>query len=164
MLDDYSPEGAIPIVGNLFTYEFSPHQFDTIVFPLILHHTAEGSWRNSERRIEEAMERASPWLKPKGTVYIIEYCPHTMWYPIQRALFPFTKVFLNFFNQPPVVNYTRNFYLKVLNQKFFQCSAVKIIPEVYDKWAWFPLFMATPWLKLPWAIYPKMHIFSGEIS
>ena len=70
MLEDYAPENSIPIVGNLFTHEFNSQQFDAVVFPFILHHTAEGSWTNCENRIVEAFERAHRWLKPNGKLIL----------------------------------------------------------------------------------------------
>jgi len=162
MLEDYAPENSIPIIGNLFTHEFNSQQFDAVVFPFILHHTAEGSWTNCENRIVDAFERAHRWLKPNGKILIIEACPHPLWYPVQRGLFSFIKLFLAIVKQPPVVNFTKSFYLQKLNQKFRNSVALKIIPEGYNQWAWYPVFMATHWLRLPMIIYPKIHLLSGE--
>lgn len=164
MLKAYCPEGAHSVIGDLYTYEFAAQSFDSVVFPLILHHTAQGSWRSSEQRIEEAMRRAHRWLKPGGHVYIMEYCPHPGWYPVQRALLPVTRRFLRFFEQPLVVMYTRSFYERVLTGTFGSCEIHQIAPEGFNYWTWYPVFMSIRWLRLPFAVYPKLHVMSAPAS
>lgn len=161
MLSAYCPEGARGVVGDLYTHDFATQRFDSIVFPLILHHTPQGNWRSCEQRIEEAMQRARRWLKPRGHVYIIEYCPHPCWYPVQRALLPVTRRFLRWFEQPLVVMYTRSFYERVLARTFGSCELHKVAPDGFDYWAWYPVFMSIRWLRMPFALYPKMYVMSA---
>ena len=54
MLNDYCPDGATRIEGDLYVTDFDSCSFDTVVFPLMLHHTAQGRWRDCERRVTDA--------------------------------------------------------------------------------------------------------------
>lgn len=162
MLKAYCPEGARAVVGDLFTYKFNPESFDTVVFSLVLHHTAEGSWHSCENRIEEAARRARNWLKRGGRLLIVEYCPHPAWQPLQRAMLPVTRSFLKLFKQPLVVMHTPAFYKSVLERIFGGCSIKQIAPQDFNYWVWLPVFMSIGWLKVPFVVYPKMHIFSTE--
>lgn len=161
MLKIYCPEGAHAVIGDLYTYEFNQECFDTIVFSLVLHHTARGNWRRCENRIEEAVHKAHRWLKRGGRLLIVEYCPHPAWQPLQRALLPVTRSFLTFFKQPLVVMHTSEFYKSVLERIFGTCSTKQIAPRDFNYWVWLPVFMSIGWLKVPFVIYPKMHIFSA---
>jgi SAM-dependent methyltransferase len=162
MLDVYCPEGAEGIVGDMYEHEFEPESFDSVIYPLMLHHTPEGNWGSCERRIEEAVDRAKRWLRPGGRLFILEYCPHPAWYPVERGLLPLTRAFLTYFNQPMVVMYTRGFYERVLGERFERVSAYRVAPEGFNYWAWYPVFMSIRWLRMPFAMYPKMHIFTAN--
>ena len=118
MLKMYCPDHAIGVVGDVYEHEFPAESFDSIVFPLMLHHTPRGSWRSCEARIEEVLDRIKPWLRKGGHVFVLEYCPHPAWSPVQRALLPLTKAFLARMSQPLVVMYTRAFYQRVLDERF----------------------------------------------
>ncbi len=159
MLDAYAPDGSTRVQGDLYEQDFGTRKFDSVVFPLILHHVAQGGWRSCQERIETALERAHDWLRPGGRVFIFEYCPHPAWVPPQRVLLPLTRQFLRLVGQPLVVMHTLSFYERVLRERFSDSSSRAIRPEGFDWWKWFPLFMATPWLKLPLAIYPKPYLF-----
>jgi Methyltransferase domain len=159
MLDDYCPDGAAAVEGDLYHVEFSPSSFDTIVFPLMLHHTPVAGWRRSEQRVRDAIARASTWLRPGGHVFVVEYCPNVFWNPIQRAAFPLTRRFLAAFGQPPVVMYPRAFYEGVLRERFGAVTVERIDPPGFDYWTWYPVFMAVRWLRIPLALYPKLHVF-----
>ena len=160
MLDKYAPAEARAIAGDLFNTDFAESSFDSIVFAGLLHHTAEVGWHQSENRVRLALRRACRWLRPNGRVFILEYCPHIGWYPIQRALFPFTKMFLKIYGQPMVVMHTRRFYERTLVQIFREDVDVEAIkPNGYRNWSLFPIFLGISWLKLPLIVYPKMHIF-----
>lgn len=161
MLRVYCPAGATGVVGDLYEHDFAPKSFDTIVFPLMLHHTPLGNWKSCERRIETAVERAQRWLKPDGTLLILEYCPHPLWGPVQRTLLPFTRRFLTAFSQPLVVMYNRRFYEQVLNKQFGSSTARRIAPAGFNYRKWYPIFMSIRWLKMPLAIYPKLHVLSA---
>ena len=161
MLKVYCPERAETIVGDLYTHEFAPKSFDSVVFPLMLHHTPQGNWRSCEARIQEAVQRAHRWLKPGGRVFIVEYCPHPAWYLVQRGLLPMTRRFLAAFKQPMVVMYTRAFYEKVLREEFGNGEGHRIAPDGFNYWMWYPIFMSIRWLKMPFALYPRMHIFAA---
>lgn len=164
MLRAYCPEGAKGVIGDLYAHEFEAGKFDSVVFPLMLHHTPKGNWRSCEGRIEEAVQRARRWLKPGGRLYIVEFCPHPAWQPLQRALLPFTRWFLERNQQPMVVMYTRAFYERVLNDAFGACESQRVSPPGFDYSVWYPIFMGVRWLKMPFAIYPKMHLFSATAS
>lgn len=160
MLKLYAPQGVKPMLGDVFAVDFPEGTFDTVVFALILHHVAQGDWARCEARVVEALARARRWLKPGGKVYIYEYCPHPLWMPLQRALLPLTKIFLKLAGgQPLVVMHPRVFYERLLGKLFVDRRAVAL--AMGDEWAWFPVFMAVSWLKLPLKIYPKPFIFSA---
>jgi len=163
MLRAYCPEGATGVIGDLYVHDFAPASFDAVVFPLMLHHTPQGNWRSCEQRIEEAVQRARRWLKPGGRLFIVEFCPHPAWYPVQRALLPFTRRFLKHFEQPLVVMYTRGFYERVLTAAFGSCESTRVSPPGFDYSVWYPIFMGVRWLKMPFALYPKMHLFSATV-
>jgi hypothetical protein len=158
MLKVYCPERAIGVVGDVYQHEFPAESFDSIVFPLMLHHTPRGKWRSCEARIEEAMDRVKPWLREGGHVFILEYCPHPAWSPVQRILLPLTKWFLAKVHQPLVVMYTRAFYQRVLDERFGSSEAHLVDPEGFNYWKWYPIFMSTRWLRMPLALYPKLHV------
>jgi hypothetical protein len=161
MLNDYCPDGATKIEGDLYTVEFGDESFDTVVFPLMLHHTPTGTWRDSEQRIKNAITRACRWLRPGGQLFVVEYCPNPMWYPVQRALLPMTRRFLAAFGQPLVVMYTRRFYTKVLTEQFGAVAVERVDPPDFNCWTWYPVFMGIRWLKMPLALYPKLHVFQA---
>lgn len=162
MLESYAPAGAEKVVGDLFETELPEGSFDGVVFSLILHHVARGGWGECERRLRDALARARRWLKPGGTVFILEYCPHPAWMLVQRVLLPLTRLFLKLAGQPLVVMHDRGFYERELAALGFESVEARRIsaPGVGD-WTWFPVFMAVPWLKLPLKLYPKMHVLTG---
>jgi hypothetical protein len=164
MLNDYCPQGAARVEGDLYDIEFAPASFDTVVFPLMLHHTPAGNWSACEQRVRDAIERAESWLRPGGRVFIVEYCPHPFWYVVQRGLLPLTRRFLAAFDQPLVVMYSRRFYEHVLQNQLGSVEVERIDPPGFNYWTWYPVFMAVPWLKMPLSLYPKLHVFrSGRL-
>jgi len=158
MLKTYCPDNAIGVVGDLYRHQFPDKTFDSIVFPLMLHHTPRGNWRSCEGRIEEAIDRVQPWLREGGHVFILEYCPHPAWSPVQRAMLPLTKWFLAKVDQPLVVMHTRAFYQRVLDEHFGSSDAHLVDPDGFNYWKWYPIFMSTRWLRMPLALYPKLHV------
>jgi hypothetical protein len=34
----------------------------------------------------------------------------------------------------------------------------QIAPEGFNYWTWYPIFMSIRWLRMPLAIYPKLHV------
>src|SRR5262249_51244973 len=110
MLDAYAPPRASKVLGDFYRCDFGRARFDTIVFPLILHHVAEGegsTWEYCKQRITRAFELARDWIKPGGKVFVMEYCPHRAWVPLQSSLVPVTKRFLRLFGQPLVAMHTK---------------------------------------------------------
>ena len=161
MLKSYCPADATGIVGDFYDHDFGDERFDTIVFPLMLHHTPQGNWHACEARVVEAIERAHGLLREGGHLYIFEGCPAPAWMPVQRALLPVTKWFLARFGQPPVVVYSRAFYERVLTERFGSCEAKLVDPEGFDYRKWYPVFMAVRWLRMPLSVYPKLHVISA---
>jgi Methyltransferase domain len=164
MLKVYCPEGATGVVGDFYQHDFEPESFDSVVFPLMLHHTPQGNWRSCEARVEQAVERARSWLRKDGQLFILEYCPHPAWEPVQRLMLPFTKWFLARFNQPLVVMYTRRFYDNVLTGAFRSSESHLVDPKGFNYWKWYPVFMSIRWLRMPLAIYPKLHVFTAPAT
>jgi len=159
MLETYGA-GVEAVVGDLYACELPSGGFDSVVFALVLHHVAQGGWRECRARIHDALARAARWLRPGGRAWILEYCPARPWMPLQRAALPFTRAFLRRVGQPLVVMHDAPFYARALEQAGFRdASAERIQPPSFDEWAWFPVFMATPWLRIPVKLYPKMHLF-----
>ncbi len=161
MLKSYCPEHATGVVGDIYEQEFPPDSFDSIVFPLMLHHTPKGNWASCEARVEEAIDRARGWLREDGHLFILEYCPQRAWSPIQRALLPLTKWFLTTFHQPLVVMYEKRFYQRILNERFGSCTIQLVDPPGFNYRKWYPVFMSIRWLRVPMAIYPKLHVISA---
>jgi SAM-dependent methyltransferase len=161
MLKVYCPDNAVGVVGDVYQHEFPADSFDSVVFPLMLHHTPQGNWRSCEARVEEAIDRARAWLRPGGRLFILEYCPQPAWAPVQRALLPATKWFLTRFHQPMVVMYTRAFYERVLTERFGSCGAHLVDPPGFNYRKWYPVFMSIRWLRVPMTVYPKLHVFTA---
>jgi Methyltransferase domain len=159
MLKVYCPENATGVVGDFYTHDFPEKSFDSIVFPLMLHHTPQGNWRSCEARVEHAVERAQRWLREDGQLVILEYCPSPLWLPLQRALLPLTKSFLTRFDQPLVVMYGRAFYERVLTERIGSVWSQRVDPKGFNYWKWYPVFMSIRWLRMPMALYPKLHVF-----
>jgi hypothetical protein len=162
MLKAYCPENAVGVVGDFYSHEFPDESFDSIVFPLMLHHTPQGNWRVSESRVEEAIARARRWLRKDGQVLILEYCPAPVWIAVQRALLPVTKRFLAKFDQPLVVMYSRSFYERVLTERIGPAESYRVDPDGFDYWKWYPVFMSIRWLRMPMALYPKLHLITAS--
>ena len=163
MLKSYCPPNAVGIAGDFYSHVFPEGSFDTVVFPLMLHHTPQGSWRNSEARIEEAVDRSRRWLRENGQVVILEYCPAPVWILVERTLLPLTRRFLARFDQPLVVMYPRSFYERVLQERIGPVESVRIEPEGFDYSKWYPVFMSIRWLRMPMSIYPKLHIIRANM-
>ena len=164
MLDIYAPEGATRVIGDLYEQEFPDGSFDSIVFTLMLHHTARGSWQESEDRIAEAFRRARRWLRPGGHVFILECCPHPAWLLLERLMLPLTFRFLRAFHQPPVAMYSKAFYEERLATCFGSAKAVRVDPGDFNYWKWYPVFMSIRWLRMPLIIYPKLHVISAQVA
>ncbi len=162
MLKDYAPPGSRAVLGDLFEHEFEAGAFDTVVFPLMLHHTAEKSWGRSQRRIAEALERAERWLRRSGRVLILEHCPHPAWNPVQRLGLPVTKAFMKVIGQPLVLLQTQAFFERELTRTFGACRSVRVAPDAIKPWTMLPVFLGAPWVKLPFAVYPKAYVFSAQ--
>jgi SAM-dependent methyltransferase len=162
MLQSYAPQESRPILGDLYSLEFTANRFDTVVFPLMLHHTALGTWRNCEKRIEEALARTHQWLKPGGQVYIVEYCPHIIWYWLEWLLLPLMRLFFTIIGQSLVVMHPGSFFERVLRDRFVSLETSRIIPPDMNNWSWLPVFLAAPWIKLPFIICPKMYVFMAR--
>lgn len=163
MLKAYCPAGATGIVGDVYSVDFADASFDTVVFPLMLHHTPEGNWRACEGRVETALRRARRWLRPGGRVLILEYCPNRPVALAERAALPLTRRFLAHFGQPLVVMYPRAFYERTLTAVFGSARAEIVAPEGFDYGKWYPIFMSVRWLRVPLAVYPKMHVLSATV-
>jgi hypothetical protein len=161
MLKTYCPPGAVAVVGNLYEHEFPQASFDHIVFPLMLHHVAQGSWGSCEARIRTALSRAKQWLRPDGRVTVLEYCPHPIWMPVQRVALPLTTRFLSRFGQPLVVMHSRRFYERVLLEQFGPVHSMRIEPVGFNEWKFYPVFMSIRWLRVPLVVYPKLHLFTA---
>jgi hypothetical protein len=161
MLKAYCPERAIGIIGDLYSHEFEPGTFDAVVYPHLLHHTPLGNWRSCERRFADAIERARQWLKPSGSLFIVDCCPHPVLYRLERLLLPLTRRFLNAVGQPLVIMYERPFYERVLQERFQRVDALPVEPPGFNWWAWYPVFMSMRWPRVPWAVFPKMYVFTA---
>lgn len=161
MLAAWCPQNARGIVGDLYVHEFPPASFDSVVLPLILHHTPQGGWVESQGRVDEAIARTSRWLTATGRLFIVEWCPHPAWYWLERIVLPLTRRFLALLRQPLVVMHSRAFYEEVLSRHFCEVDTIPVTPAGFNWWAWYPIFMSTPRLRLPFAIYPKMTVFAA---
>ena len=161
MLDAYCPSGGVRMEGDLFDVEFPPASFDTVVFPLVLHHTPLDDWPTSQRRVRDAFARAHRWLRPGGRVVIIEYFSQSTWAAAQRAALPITKRFLRRFGQPLVVMYTQRFYEAALAEQFHTIEAQRVQPQGFNYWKWYPVFMGVRWLRVPLAVYPRLHVLTA---
>jgi Methyltransferase domain len=158
MLDMYCPPGAARVEGDLYDHTFPAARFDTVVLPLVLHHTPQGTWGQSEQRVRDALARADRWLRPGGTIVVVEYCAQPAWVLAQRFVLPLTRRFLLQFGQPLVVMYSRRFYERALGERFDDTTSLPVDPEGFDYWRWYPVFMGVGWLKVPLAVYPKLHV------
>jgi SAM-dependent methyltransferase len=162
MLASYCPPGATAVKGDLFEIEFPPAAFDTVVFPLVLHHTPLGDWRTSQARVRDALARAGRWLRPGGTVVVVEYCAQPVWAVAQRAVLPLTRWFLRRAGQPLVIMQSRRFYESALAEHFLRVDAARVLAPGFDYWKWYPVFMSVRWLRVPLAMYPRLHVLVAE--
>jgi hypothetical protein len=163
MLKQYCPQNAVGVLADFYSHEFPEESFDTVVFPLMLHHTPQGNWRRCEARIEDAMERARRWLRKDGQVVILEYCPAPAWIPLERALLPLTRRFLAKFDQPLVVMYPLSFYERALRERIGPVESLRVDPEGFNYSKWYPVFMSIRWLRMPMSIYPKLHVIRADL-
>lgn len=161
MLREFCPSGAHGVLGDVFATEFRPESFDAVVLTLMLHHVADGGWRRCQERVAEAVARVRRWLRPGGRVHILECCPHPVWQPVQRALLPVTRWFLARNGQPLVVMHTRRFYETLLTGHYGACETQPIVPEGFNAFTLYPVFMGVPWLRVPIGVYPKLFVFSS---
>ena len=162
MLKNYAPAGSRPVVGDLYDVDFPDGAFDSVVFSLVLHHVARGNWAECTRRVETALTRTARWLAPGGTLFILEYCPHPAWMPVQHALLSATTAFLRAAGQPIVVMHDAPFYERALRSAGLSAVRARpIVPAGVSAWTWFPIFMGVRWLKMPLGVYPKMHVVTA---
>ena len=54
--------------------------------------------------------------------------------------------------------------LESLRRASFEPSAIALETAGFEWYSFFPLFMATPWLQVPFAVFPKPHIVVGVRS
>lgn len=161
MLVSYSTADACALHGDLFEIELTPGSFDTVVFPLMLHHVARGSWDECERRVHEALARASSSLTPEGRILIYEYCPAPWLRRAQRVALPLTRRLLAHNGQPLVVMHSLDFYRSALTAA---CGGAKVLPITARPprpWTWYPIFMSSRWLRIPIGLYPRPAVLSS---
>ena len=161
MLNAYCPEGAKGIVGDFFELSLDKNSYDILVFPLMLHHTPKGTWRQSQNRVTEALELASELIRPGGELFILEYCPQKFWMPFQKILYPVTRIFLKIFSQPLVAMYPERFYEHEIIRQFGNCKIKRISTDDQNDRRWYPVFMSIRWLKIPFRWYPKLTLISS---
>jgi hypothetical protein len=161
MLDSYCPTGATRVKGDLFEVEFAPGKFDTVVFPLVLHHTPLHNWSTSQRRVRDALARADGWLRAGGKVVIVEYCAQLIWTAAQRGALPATKRFLRRFGQPLVIMQSRRFYESVLAENYDTVVSQRVDADGFDYSKWYPIFMGVRWLRIPFVLYPRLHVLTA---
>lgn len=164
MLRAYCPAGARGMVGDVYAQDFPPGSFDSIVFPMLLHHTAQGGWQESVQRVVDVVGRARSWLDAGGRLFIVEWCPSRAWYLAERVLLPLTRLFLARIGQPLVIAHPASFYERLLGRRFSRVEARRVEPPGFRWSATFPLFLNTPWLRLPFFIYPKMYVVSATVA
>jgi ubiquinone/menaquinone biosynthesis C-methylase UbiE len=161
MLEAYCPVDAVAVRADLYEVDFADHSFDTIVFPLMLHHTAQGSWRECEDRVEQALDRAARWVRSDGRVVILEYCPQAVWTVAQRVMLPLTRRILARAGQPLVAMHSRKRYEQMMRPRFGTVASERITADGFDPWTWYPVFMSSRWLRVPLGVYPRMHVISS---
>jgi len=164
MLVTYTTADATALHGDLFDIELEPDSFDTVVFPLMLHHVAQGSWGECERRVHEALERVSAALGPGGRILIYEYCPAPWLRLAQRLVLPFTRRLLAHNGQPLVVMHSLRFYEDALTAVRGQANLLPITARPPRPWTWYPIFMSSRWLRIPIGLYPKPAILASYPS
>lgn len=161
MLQTYGHAEATVISGDFFEMDLEAGAYDTVVFPLMLHHVAEGSWRECERRVRLALSRGAALLAPGGELLVYEYCPAPWLRLAQRLVLPITRRLLAHNGQPLVVMHSLAFYRQELAAAAGQARVLPITARPARPWAWYPVFMSSRWLRIPIGLYPKPAILSS---
>lgn len=161
MLATYGRDDATVISGDFFEMELEAGSYDTVVFPLMLHHVAQGSWAECEARVRTALARATSLLAPGGDLMIYEYCPSPMLRFAQRLALPLTRKLLARNGQPLVVMHSLAFYREALEAAGGSSAVVPIPVRPPNPWAWYPIFMSSRWLRIPIGLYPKPYVLSN---
>jgi len=60
--------------------------------------------------------------------------------------------------------HTRRFYERRLARYFVNVHGERIRPPDFDYWTWYPVFMSIGWLRMPLALYPKLHNFRAAVG
>jgi hypothetical protein len=47
----------------------------------------------------------------------------------------------------------------VLTERIGSAWSQRVDPEGFDYSKWYPVFMSIRWLRMPMALYPKLHVF-----
>lgn len=162
MLATYTPEGAIGLVGDLFDLDLAPSSFDSVVFPLMLHHLAAQNWATSLDRLDQAVSIAASCVRDGGRVLIYERCPVTALYQLQRLALPVSKRVLERSGQPLVIMHSLKHYMSVLRRHFRSVEATSVSTHGMSPWTMYPVFMTSSLLRIPHGLYPRPYVIKAS--
>ena len=133
---------------------FAEASFDHLVFPLVLHHIADGSARRARANVARAVDQAYRVLGDGGTLWISEFSLPWAVYSLQHVLAPATRLVLSAAGIPMPIMHTADFYVRVLSERGFDPTVHRIHAEDARASDLIRPVIGLPWLRVPRMLYP----------
>lgn len=155
MLRTWAADGAPAAQCDALELPFAAGSLDHVVLPLILHHVAGSSARQSEVAVRQVLEGVRSILKPGGTVWISELCPAPTVYRIEKLMAFVTRFLLGLVGEPLVMMHSEQFYVDELGrQGWVDVRAERIESEDTRHTDLIRPVIAVPWLRIPRFLFP----------
>ncbi len=155
MLSLWSNFKIIKICGDARNLPLTDNSFDTIIFPMILHHVVGETAHNARDGIVDVLNEAYRVLSPKGKIIIFDFSVSKWIYILELSLSGLTKRFLAYNNIPLVIMHSLDFYNDVLLETGF-LNIEKVITKDNSK-NYFEIIrpiIGLPWFAIPRILYP----------
>jgi SAM-dependent methyltransferase len=152
------------VCGEATNLPFKEKDFNTILYPYLLHHLAKESVGTSIEAVKKALREGSACLKAGGNVIITETCLPSFLERVERAFFFILRMLLFFTRQSEVFFFS----VETLTQILKECGYGEIrtwnaYRDRGSPWTWVSISIGFPALKIPrWMNPSRVIIFEGK--
>jgi SAM-dependent methyltransferase len=152
------------VCGEATNLPFKEKDFNTILYPYLLHHLAKESVGTSIEAVKKALREGSTCLKTGGNVIITETCLPSFLEKVERVFFFILRILLFFTKQSEVFLFSA----ETLTQILTECGYREIrtwnpYREVGSPWKWVRISIGFPNLKIPrWMNPSRVIIFEAK--
>ena len=155
MLSLWSHDKIIKFCADARKLPLQDSSFDTIIFPMILHHIVGESARTAKDGIIDALNEARRTLSQNGIIIIYDFSVSNWIYALEMSLAGMTKRILSLKGIPLVIMHSLDFYDDVLLKTGF-INTEKLITKDRSK-NYFEIIrpiIGLPWFAIPRGLYP----------